>query len=96
MIINDLHRFGVAANPPKANPPLSLDPDTVLTFPVSPQRFQAVRRRDAQVCEILRRVEHDEFSQGRTLNVRREPSGKLPPEDPFGLFRRKRPDHVKK
>ena len=56
MVVDDFHLVGVAVTPTKANPPLIVDADAVLTFPISTQCFQTVAGWDTQVSEPSRAV----------------------------------------
>jgi hypothetical protein len=47
VIIRYLDPIGVAVVPDEADPPLIIDPDTVLTFAIAFQRFKTVSGRDA-------------------------------------------------
>ena len=69
MVVDNLNFVRVVRTPPKANPPLSIDADTVLPGSVSFQLFQAVRRGYAQVIKRGRGVEHAELPQAGTLHV---------------------------
>jgi hypothetical protein len=42
VIIRDLDVMGSVSHPDKTNPPLIIDPDTVLSEPISFQSFQSV------------------------------------------------------
>jgi hypothetical protein len=44
MVVHNLNLGGVRLNPAKANPPLVIDPDTVLTCVISSQALQAIPR----------------------------------------------------
>jgi hypothetical protein len=48
VVVHDLDVVGAVRRPPEADPPLVVDPDAVLPVAVTPQRFEAVARRDAQ------------------------------------------------
>ncbi len=51
VVVYDLHVVGVPILPPKAHPPPIIDPDTVLTLPVSLQLLQTVARWDFEVVQ---------------------------------------------
>jgi hypothetical protein len=93
MIISDLNVMGVAVSPGKANPPLIVDADAVLAFPVPYELFQAIARWSPQVLERFRRVHHDQFAQGETLQVRRELSRPVTLPDAFRILVAKASDH---
>ena len=49
MVVHNFNIHGIAVHPDEAYSPLIVDPDTVLSFSVSPQRFQSVRWWNTQV-----------------------------------------------
>jgi len=49
MVIDDLHVISVRAAPNETDPPLVIDPDTMLAAPVTFQRFQAIAGWNEQV-----------------------------------------------
>lgn len=56
MVIHDLNVVRVAVSPPETDPPLVVDPNAVLTFPVSCQFFQPIPGWDSQVLDRLRGI----------------------------------------
>jgi hypothetical protein len=72
VVVHDLDLVGIPISPHKADPPLVVDSNTVLTTPVTTQRFQPIRRRYPQVIEARGGIQHDELAQCRTMEVRRE------------------------
>jgi hypothetical protein len=48
MVVHDFYVNGIVIHPDKTDAPLVVDPDAVLSFPVSRQRFQSVRRWNTQ------------------------------------------------
>jgi hypothetical protein len=61
MIIRDLNIKRVATFPFETNPPLAVDSDTVLSFSVALQLFEAIHRRDSQVVDVERIIYHSQF-----------------------------------
>ena len=61
VIISDLDVMGSVSRPDKADPPLIIDPDTVLAGPITLQSFQSVACRREKVFQVRRVVEHREF-----------------------------------
>jgi len=61
MIINDFHVMSISFYPFKTDAPLVIDADTVLSFAIASQTLQSVCRRDAQIVQILRVVEHTQL-----------------------------------
>ncbi len=53
--------MGSVSCPDKADPPLIIDPDTVLSGPITFQSFQSVACRREEVFQVRRVVEHREF-----------------------------------
>ena len=49
MVVHDFNINGIAIHPDKTDSPLIVDPNTVLSFSVTTQYLQSVRRRYAQV-----------------------------------------------
>jgi len=58
VIVRYLDTLGVAVVPDEANPPLIVDPDTVLTFAIAFQRFKTVGGRYPQIIQSSGIVEH--------------------------------------
>ncbi len=69
MIIYNFHVVRVTFLPFKANPPLIIDPNTVLTQAVAFQFFQTISRRDTQVLQDHSPIEHSQFTQRYLLNI---------------------------
>ena len=86
MIINDFHVVGVSFCPFKADAPLIVNADAVLSFAVASQSFQSVGRRDAQIIQILCVIEHTQFPQGSLLDVRWKLARPLAQVDFVSLF----------
>ena len=57
MIVDDLDVVGIAVTPTKANPPLVVDPDAVLSFAVASQGLQSIAGRCLQIAETARAVD---------------------------------------
>jgi len=70
MIINYLDLIDVALFPNKADAPPIVDSDNVLPMAVSLESFQTVSRRNSQVIQGSRPVEHPQFAQADPLNFR--------------------------
>ena len=62
VIINDLNVVGIAVVPSKADPPLIVDPDAVLTGSVALELLEPISWRHSQIIEMLRGVDRDKFS----------------------------------
>ena len=63
MVVNDLNLLWSSSGPPKANPPLVIDTDTMLTRAIALKRFETVPRRNPQFFEVLRVTELAQFPQ---------------------------------
>ena len=92
VVVYDLHVVGVPTLPPKAHPPLIVDPDTVLPLPVSLQPLQAVARRDLEVVQAAGRMQDQEFAEGYPCEGS-EPLPRLSLKEGFGIPVRKPLDH---
>ena len=69
MIIGDFDFIRSVSLPEKTNPPLIVDPDTVLSHPIRLQHFQPVSWWGTQVLEIRRVIEHGQFPLRRLLEA---------------------------
>jgi hypothetical protein len=85
VVVHDLDVVGVAASPSEADPPLVVDPDGVLTLPITAESFQPVPRRNPQIIQARRGVQHPELPQGHPLHVPTEASGRVSREQPLGV-----------
>jgi hypothetical protein len=70
MIIRDLNIKRVRTFPFETNPPLIIDSNTILSYPVTASFFESIRWWNSQVVDIDGIVDHTEFSQSHLLNVR--------------------------
>jgi hypothetical protein len=68
MVVNDFHIISVAFAPPETNSPLLVDPDAILSFPITSQGFQLVAGWHSKRVERDSGVKHIEFAQGHTLD----------------------------
>jgi hypothetical protein len=68
MVIGDLHIKGIAFLPLEADPPLIIDPDAVLSFPIPFKCFQAVTGRLRQILERPHAVQIQKLPPGLPLN----------------------------
>lgn len=71
MVVNDFDVVGIATAPAKADTPLIIDPNTVLTLSIAFQLLEVIARRRPQVVQLNRRIhmaqlpEHDAPKVGR-------------------------------
>lgn len=77
MIIGDFDLVCVAIAPPKANAPLVVDPDAVLTSTIAAERFKTITGRHAQVFQFNSGIYNNEFTKPYALNVAGQFSGRL-------------------
>jgi hypothetical protein len=57
MIVYDLDIIGVSLIPTEADTPLFVDPDTVLSLPISGQFLKAISWRDTKIVQPFRRIQ---------------------------------------
>ncbi len=76
MVVDDLNVVSVAVSPSKANSPLVVDPNAVLTPALAPQPLESVARWDAKVFQARHRIEDPQLPQTNSLNTSSElPNG---------------------
>jgi len=63
VVVDDFHVRRTIVGPPEANPELVVDPDTVLSFPITLQRLQPIARRRSQELQGVRSIKHREFTR---------------------------------
>src|ERR1022692_693729 len=91
MIVHYLNFNRVAFNPAEADPPLVVDPNTVLTSPITGQCLQPISGNHSQIGNGCRRLNVIELSLGHHGDTLKLPA-ELAPEDLLG-FVPERPDH---
>jgi hypothetical protein len=69
MIINDFDISGFVIDPFKANAPLIVDSDAVLSGSVPLQFFKMIARRSQQILQIHGIIQVDQFTPGSVLNL---------------------------
>jgi hypothetical protein len=92
MIVHYLNFKGIGCNPAEADPPLVVDPNAVLSRPITGKRFQPISGNLSQIGDGRRRLNVIELSlchYGNTLKLPAE----LAPEDLLGFLVPERPDH---
>lgn len=94
MVVDKFDIFRASISPVKADPPLGIHPDAVLTATVSSQLLQPIPRWYPQIIDILRRMYQFKLAQRRslhgsinTLDVPLEP-------DSLGVLVPERSDHT--
>jgi hypothetical protein len=74
MVIDNLDCISIAVFPNETDTLLIIDPDTVLSFSRSLQRFKPIGRWHTEIFKQPRIVQHSEFSARDNLNI----CGQLP------------------
>jgi hypothetical protein len=94
VVVGELHLVRLTVAPDEADPPLVVDPDTVLALSIPTQAFQAVAGHDAQFLEAMGRVNQLKFPPGAhddpTIDAADEPAL----EQSRGAAIAKAPDHT--
>lgn len=85
MVVRYFHVVGVLVSPLETNPPLIVNPDAVLAFPVSRKGLESVSGRNPEIIQRHRRIQQVEFLLGLSLDGGWKFPGALPPEYLFGL-----------
>jgi hypothetical protein len=93
VIIYDLDVVSVPAPPAKANTPLIVNPNTVLTHTIAAELFQAIRRRNPKVVYRPGSVKNKQFAQCHALDSTELP-GPLPEEHLLGFLAAEPRAHV--
>lgn len=83
MIVGHLYIVCVFLPPNEADAELIIDPDRMLAFAVSLERFKSVCPRDTKVVQVLRTVDHAEFPPGDFEEISRKALWVLTVEDRF-------------
>ena len=69
MVVDDPDIVRVSRSPAKTDPPLRIDPNTVLASSIALELFQAITGRQPQVVEDRRCIKHAELTERDFLNV---------------------------
>jgi len=93
MVIDDFHLERVSIRPLKADAPLLVDADAVLTLAVTLESFELIRRRDHEIAQIYRTVEIFELLARPLLDPTVESFHELSAKDRLGVLALERPDH---
>jgi len=94
MVINYFNVKRIIVSPAKNNSPLNIDSNTVIFNQFTFKFFQMVCRRNSQIINVLRIVNHSQFPSGNILNFIWQllRSDSIP--NKFGLFVAKFFDHL--
>jgi hypothetical protein len=94
MIIDDLYVVCVSRDKPETNTVLPVDPDAVLSRPITFQRFKPVSRRDQKVLDVDSKMDHQQLPRRHPSQVVVQELFGLPGlEKRFGLFAGERHYH---
>jgi hypothetical protein len=93
VIIDNFDRIALSFTPNETDPPLVVDPDTVLACPPASQRLQAICGRNTQVIQALGSVEDPQLPAGKRLDLIRQATRHVAIPYPFGLLVSEGPDH---
>jgi len=94
MIIDNFDVGALSIAPAKADTPLIVYPDAMLTRALALQPFQAIRWWNAQIIKALRGVEHPQLPTRESLNLVWQTAGNVAMPDAFSLLIGEAPDHV--
>jgi len=90
MIVSYFNLINAVVMPFKANAPLIVNSNTVVSFPFSLQGFKAVCRWDTKVVKGAGPMNHNQFPFSELLNVLRKFAGKTVVKNLFGLLLKSR------
>jgi len=85
VVVNNLNLECIAFFPDETDSPLIVDPNTVMSSPVTLQLLQPVRWRNAQRIQAAGRRENFELSRSQALNVLGQSAGKPTTKDSLGF-----------
>jgi len=86
MVINDLNPIGISLMPGKADAPLIIDTDTLLTFPVALERFKVIGRGNTEILKSSGILDHPEFTPGNLLDISWQTTGYFASPDFLRFF----------
>ncbi len=96
MVVNDLDVVRIAIRPAKANPPLVVDPDTVLSSAVALELLEPVPWRHTEVVQGLGGVHGHQLPQHHASEVGRISADRLSVEETGGVAVAEALDHPDK
>ena len=94
MVVNDLHLLWASARPSEADAPLGVDPDAVLTGPITFQRLEPVAGRSPQIVQDSCGTHLAKLAQRRPSYARIDGRDTLTTPQKFGVFTPERSDHA--
>ena len=93
MVVRNRDLFGPCLRPSKADPPLIVHPDAVLTSSVAAELLESIARWNPKVSKHFCCVQDRELSQCDSLKIAVELLDPGPMPDPFGVFVSERLQH---
>ena len=96
VVVNDLDFVGITIVPAKADPPLIIDPDTVLPGAIALELLEPVARRDTKVVQRFGGVHGHQLPQHDPAEVSRISADRLPVEEPGCVAVTETCDHPRK
>lgn len=96
MIVNNQDLVRIAILPTKADPPLLIDANTVLSGPIAFKSLEAIARRRSEIAKGLGGIHDDELSEHGALQVAGIVSHRLAPKEPFRIPVPEALDHLEK
>jgi hypothetical protein len=94
MIIDNFDFGALSIAPAKADTPLIVYADAMLTRAFALQPFQAIRRWNSQIIKALRGVKHPQLPTRESLNLVWQAARNVAMPDAFSLLIGEAPNHV--
>jgi len=95
MIVNDLDLVRITISPPKADPPLVVDPNAMLSRAIAFELLEPVPWRHAEIVEHLGGVHGDQFAEHRAQKLGGIAPNALTLEQGFGMPIGEALDHLR-
>jgi hypothetical protein len=93
VVVDNLDVVSVGSDPAKANPPLVVHANAVLSKAILRQFFQTVGWRNSEIGKAGSGVEDDKLAKCNSVEVGRQLSNLLTVEEPLSVRIAKAPDH---
>lgn len=94
VVVNEFDIFCTSLFPNKADPPLRINADTMLTSTVADQPLQSISGWDSEVLDILRRMNQLKFPHGCPLDFAINTLDVILLPDPLGILVAEVSDHT--
>ena len=94
MVVDEFNVERITRAPAETDTPLLIHADAMLSRSVTLELFESVSRRDSEIVEDGRRIQHLEFPKGYALNIRPELSDGVAPKEALGVAVPEALDHV--